>query len=114
MPAAVHCLRVCKGRTRASELMPCVYEECMRSAEMWTPDRALPFLCVTPGTNPTVPVLGHKEDDGWVRYHVMRGFTAGGTTEYRTATARSRDGEKMEGGFRQATMAVLINRETTA
>ncbi|KAK4806049.1 hypothetical protein QYF61_007026 [Mycteria americana] len=44
----------------------------------------------------------------------MRGFTAGGTTEYRTATARSRDGEKMEGGFRQATMAVLINRETTA
>ncbi|KAK4805619.1 hypothetical protein QYF61_016469 [Mycteria americana] len=45
---------------------------------------------------------------------VMRGFTAGGTTEYRTATTRSRDGEEMEGGFRQANMAVLINRETTA
>ncbi|KAK4805227.1 hypothetical protein QYF61_000164 [Mycteria americana] len=43
----------------------------------------------------------------------FRGFTAGGTTEYRTATTRSRDGEEMEGGFRQATMAVLINRETT-
>ncbi|KAK4806060.1 hypothetical protein QYF61_007037 [Mycteria americana] len=29
----------------------------------------------------------------------MRGFTAGGTTEYRTAITRSRDGEEMEGGF---------------
>ncbi|KAK4805612.1 hypothetical protein QYF61_016462 [Mycteria americana] len=31
---------------------------------------------------------------------IMRGFTVGGTTEYRTATTRSRDGEEMEGGFR--------------
>ncbi|KAK4807495.1 hypothetical protein QYF61_023718 [Mycteria americana] len=30
----------------------------------------------------------------------MRGFTAGGTTEYRTDTTRSRDGEEMERGFR--------------
>ena len=44
----------------------------------------------------------------------MRGFTAGGTTEYRTDTTRSRDGEEMEGGFRWAKMAVLTNRETTA
>ncbi|KAK4806083.1 hypothetical protein QYF61_010292 [Mycteria americana] len=29
----------------------------------------------------------------------MRGFTAGGTTEYRTAITRFRDGEEMEGGF---------------
>ncbi|KAK4806536.1 hypothetical protein QYF61_021372 [Mycteria americana] len=28
----------------------------------------------------------------------MRGFTAGGSTEYRTATNRSRADEKMEGG----------------
>ena len=44
----------------------------------------------------------------------MRGFTTGGTTEYRTATSRSRDGEEMEGGFREANMAVLINREAMA
>ncbi|KAK4806021.1 hypothetical protein QYF61_006998 [Mycteria americana] len=31
---------------------------------------------------------------------LMRGFTVGGTTEYRTATTRSRDGEEREGGFR--------------
>ena len=55
MPAAVHCLHMCKGRPRASE-HPCVYEECMRPALMWTPHRALPFLCMTPGINPTVPV----------------------------------------------------------
>ncbi|KAK4805228.1 hypothetical protein QYF61_000165 [Mycteria americana] len=30
---------------------------------------------------------------------IMRGFNAGGTTAYRTATTRSRDGEEMEGGF---------------
>ena len=30
----------------------------------------------------------------------MRGFTAGGNTEYSTAIDRSRDGEEMEGGFR--------------
>ncbi|KAK4805990.1 hypothetical protein QYF61_006967 [Mycteria americana] len=45
---------------------------------------------------------------------MMRGFNAGGTTEYRTATTRSRDGEEMEGGFRKATMPVLTSRETTA
>ncbi|KAK4806501.1 hypothetical protein QYF61_021337 [Mycteria americana] len=44
----------------------------------------------------------------------MRGFTAGGTTEYRTATTISSNGEEMEGGFREATMTVLINKETTA
>ena len=42
----------------------------------------------------------------------MRGFTAGGTTKYRTDTTRSRDGEEMEGGFRCANMAVLRKRET--
>ncbi|RMC11155.1 hypothetical protein DUI87_12068 [Hirundo rustica rustica] len=30
----------------------------------------------------------------------MREFRAGGTSEYRTDRARSRDGEEMEGGFR--------------
>lgn len=44
----------------------------------------------------------------------MRGFTTGGTTEYRTATSRSRDGDEMEGGFREANMAVLIKKETMA
>ena len=29
----------------------------------------------------------------------MRGFTAGGTSEYRNDTSRSRDGEEMEGGL---------------
>ena len=29
----------------------------------------------------------------------MRGFTAGGTTEYRSDTTRSRDGEEMGGGL---------------
>ncbi|KAK4806632.1 hypothetical protein QYF61_022938 [Mycteria americana] len=31
--------------------------------------------------------------------HGMRGFNVGGTTEYRTAITRSREGEAMEGGF---------------
>ena len=44
----------------------------------------------------------------------MRGFRAGGTTEYRTDTATSRDGDEMEGGFRWANKRVLRNRETTA
>ncbi|KAK4806502.1 hypothetical protein QYF61_021338 [Mycteria americana] len=44
----------------------------------------------------------------------MRGLTAGGTIEYRPATTRFRDGEDMEGGFRQANKAVIKNRETTA
>ena len=44
----------------------------------------------------------------------MKGFRAGGTTEYRTEKARSRDEEEMEGGFRLANIAVLRNRETTA
>ena len=44
----------------------------------------------------------------------MRGFRAGGTTEYRTDRATSRDGEEMEGGYRWANMAVLRNRESTA
>ena len=30
----------------------------------------------------------------------MRGFSVGGTTEYRTATTRSREGEEREEGFR--------------
>ena len=44
----------------------------------------------------------------------MRGFAAGGTTEYTTETTRSRDGEEKEGGFKWANTAVLTNRETTA
>ena len=44
----------------------------------------------------------------------MRGLTAGGSTEYRNDTTRSRDWEEMEGGFRQANTTVLRNRETTA
>ena len=44
----------------------------------------------------------------------MRGFVAGGTTEHRTATTRSGDGEEMEGGFRWANVAALRKRETTA
>ena len=44
----------------------------------------------------------------------MRGFRAGGTTEYRTDRDRSRDGEEIEGGFKLANVAVLIKRETTA
>ena len=44
----------------------------------------------------------------------MRGFTAGGTTECRNDTTRSRDGEEMEKGFRLANVAVLTNRESTA
>ena len=43
----------------------------------------------------------------------MRGFSAGGTIEYRTDTTRSSDGEEMEGGFRQAKVALLTKRETT-
>ncbi|XP_067159162.1 olfactory receptor 14A16-like, partial [Apteryx mantelli] len=44
----------------------------------------------------------------------MRGFSVGGTTEYRTATTRSRVGEESEGGFRQANISVTMNRENTA
>ena len=44
----------------------------------------------------------------------MRGFRAGGTTEYRTDRARSRDGEDMEWVFREANAEVLRNRDTTA
>ena len=44
----------------------------------------------------------------------MRRFTAGGTTEYRNDTTRSRDGVEMEGGFRWANIAVLMYREATA
>ena len=43
----------------------------------------------------------------------MMGFMTGGTTVYTTVTTRSRDGEEMEGGFRQAHMQVVTNRETT-
>ncbi|KAK4805356.1 hypothetical protein QYF61_016461 [Mycteria americana] len=44
----------------------------------------------------------HKEHIFYISYHHlgMRGFTAGGTNEYRTAITRSWDGEEMEGGFR--------------
>ncbi|KAK4806070.1 hypothetical protein QYF61_010279, partial [Mycteria americana] len=41
----------------------------------------------------------------------MRGFNAGGTTEYRTATTRSRDGEEMEGGFSGGNGSKVKNRE---
>ncbi|KAK4811210.1 hypothetical protein QYF61_021281 [Mycteria americana] len=44
----------------------------------------------------------------------MRGFTAGGTTEYRNDTTRSRDVVEMEGGFRWANIAMLMYREKTA
>ena len=44
----------------------------------------------------------------------MKGFTIGGTTEYRTAITRSRDWEDVEGGFRQAKKEVLAKRQTTA
>ena len=44
----------------------------------------------------------------------MRGFTAGGTTEYRNDTTRSRDGEEIEDGFRYANTTVLTKRESTA
>ncbi|KAK4806568.1 hypothetical protein QYF61_020469 [Mycteria americana] len=50
-----------------------------------------------------------REKQAW-----MRGFTAGGTTEYRNDTTMSRDGEEMERGFKDANMPVLTNRETTA
>ena len=44
----------------------------------------------------------------------MRGFTAGGSTEYRNDTTRSREGVEMEGGFRYANMQVVTKRESTA
>ena len=44
----------------------------------------------------------------------MRGFTAGGSTEYRNDTTRSRDVEEREGGFKEANTAVLTNREAMA
>ena len=50
----------------------------------------------------------------WFLRLQMRGFRAGGTTEYRTDRARSRDGEEMEGGFKLAKNPVLTNRKTTA
>ncbi|XP_042645143.1 LOW QUALITY PROTEIN: scavenger receptor cysteine-rich type 1 protein M130-like [Tyto alba] len=49
-----------------------------------------------------------------VRILRVRGFTAGGTTEYRTDSTRTRDGEEMEGGLREANMAVLRTREIMA
>ena len=52
---AMHCLCVCKGRAGLSEHI-CVHQECLRPAQLWTPDRALTLLCVTPGTTPTLPV----------------------------------------------------------
>ncbi|KAK4806074.1 hypothetical protein QYF61_010283 [Mycteria americana] len=52
--------------------------------------RKPPFITETRHGRPAIP---------WCQTH-MRGFTAAGTTEYRTATTRSRDGEDMEGGFR--------------
>ena len=52
---AICCLYICKGRTPVSE-HPCVYEECTKPDQGWTPDRALKFQCVTPGTTPTLPV----------------------------------------------------------
>ena len=44
----------------------------------------------------------------------MRGLMAGGTTEYRNDTTRSRDGEEIEDGFRYANTTVLTKRESTA
>ena len=44
----------------------------------------------------------------------MRGFRAGGTTEYRTDRATSRGGEEMEGGYRRANKIVLRSRESMA
>ncbi|KAK4806488.1 hypothetical protein QYF61_013981 [Mycteria americana] len=66
--------------------------------------RKSPFITEVRHEKPAVPLC---------QTH-MRGFTAGGTTEYRTATTISSNGEEMEGGFREATMTVLINKETTA
>ena len=44
----------------------------------------------------------------------MRGFSVGGTTEYRNDTSRFRDGEKREGVLRYDKKPVLTNRESTA
>ena len=43
-----------RGKDCVSE-HPWVHKESTRPAQMWTPDRTLPFLCVTPGTNPPGP-----------------------------------------------------------
>ena len=55
MTPAMHCLCVCKGRARVSEHI-CVHQECLRPAQLWTPDRALTLLWVTPGATPALPV----------------------------------------------------------
>jgi len=44
----------------------------------------------------------------------MRGFIAGGITEYRNDTTKFMDAEEKEGGFKLANVAVLTNRESTA
>ncbi|KAK4806030.1 hypothetical protein QYF61_007007 [Mycteria americana] len=55
----------------------------------------------SPHTPKCLPVLPPSEptENQAQQQAMMRGFNAGGTTEYRTATNRSRDGEEMEGGF---------------
>ncbi|KAK4807508.1 hypothetical protein QYF61_023731 [Mycteria americana] len=54
-----------------------------------------PALTTIPALTPAKPSRA--------AHGLMRGFTAGGTTEYRNDTTRSRDGEEMEGGFRDFT-----------
>ncbi|KAK4807507.1 hypothetical protein QYF61_023730, partial [Mycteria americana] len=51
-------------------------------------------------------VYGELYKTSWPPQAGMRGFTAGGTTEYRAATITFRDGEEMERGFRELAMAL--------